>query len=106
VLWSACYLVVRCVLQLAVLRFRSAEFKEFEIVVLRHELTVLRRQLARPELRADRVFLAASSRLLPRSSWRSFMVTPTTLLLGIGGWCRGAGGIRLDAAAHRSARDP
>jgi putative transposase len=81
VLWSACYLVVRCVLQLAVLRFRSAEFKELEIVVLRHELTVLRRQLARPELRpADRVFLAASSRLLPRSSWRSFMVTPTTLL--------------------------
>jgi putative transposase len=75
------YLLVRRVLQLAVLRFRSDEFKELEIVVLRHELAVLRRQLARPELRpADRVFLAASSRLLPRSSWRSFMVTPTTLL--------------------------
>ncbi len=80
-LCSVCYLLVRRVLQLAVLRFRSAEFKELEIVVLRHELAVLRRQLARPELRpADRVFLAASSRLLPRSSWRSFMVTPTTLL--------------------------
>jgi len=81
VLWSVCYLLVGRVLQLAVLRFRSAEFKELEIVVLRYELGVLRRQLARPELRpADRVFLAASSRLLPRSSWRSFMVTPTTLL--------------------------
>jgi putative transposase len=81
VLCSVCYLLVRRVLQLAVLRFHSAEFKELEIVVLRHELAVLRRQLARPELRpADRVFLAASSRLLPRSSWRSFMVTPTTLL--------------------------
>jgi putative transposase len=81
VLCSVCYLLVRRVLQLAVLRFRSDEFKELEIVVLRHELAVLRRQLARTELRpADRVFLAASSRLLPRSSWRSFMVTPTTLL--------------------------
>ncbi len=52
-----------------------------EIVVLRHELAVVRRQVARPELRpADRVFLAAASRLLPRTSWRSFVVTPMTLL--------------------------
>jgi hypothetical protein len=81
VLLSVCYLVLRRVLQLAALRFRSAEFKELEIVVLRHELGVLRRQLTRPELRpADRVFLAAASRLLPRSSWPSFVVTPTTLL--------------------------
>jgi putative transposase len=29
---------------------------------------------------ADHVFLAAASRLLPRSSWRSFFVTPATLL--------------------------
>ena len=66
---------------LAALRFRSSEFKELEIVVLRHELSVLRRQVGRPELKAaDRVFLAAASRLLPRASWRSFVVTPTTLL--------------------------
>jgi transposase InsO family protein len=79
--WSLCYLVLRRVLQLAVLRFRSERFKELEIVVLRHELAVLRRQVARPELRpADRVFLAAASQLLPRASWRSFVVTPTTLL--------------------------
>jgi transposase InsO family protein len=80
-LWSLCYLVLRRVLQLAALRFRSEEFKELEIVVLRHELAVLQRQVALLELRpADRVFLAAASRLLPRTSWRSFVVTPTTLL--------------------------
>ena len=79
--WSLCYLVLRRLPQLAALRLRSEEFKELEIVVLRHELGVLRRQLARPELRpSDRVFLAAASRLLPRASWRSFVVTPTTLL--------------------------
>src|SRR5262249_24985590 len=52
-----------------------------EIVVLRHELAVLRRQMHRPQLTsADRALLAAASRLLPRSQWTSFMVTPTTLL--------------------------
>jgi putative transposase len=79
--WSLCYLVFRCVLQLVLLRPRSEGFKELEIVVLRHELSVLRRQTRRPQLTAtDRVFLAAASRLLPRSSWRAFFVTPTTLL--------------------------
>ena len=68
-------------LQLILLRPRSAEFKELEIVVLRHQLAVLRRQADRPQLSTtDRVFLAAASRLLPRSHWRSFLVTPTTLL--------------------------
>ena len=79
--WSFCYVVLRRVLQLAALRLRSEEFKELEIVVLRHELAVLRRQVSRPELSpADRAFLAAASRLLPRARWRSFVVTPTTLL--------------------------
>jgi putative transposase len=78
---SLCYVVLRLVLQLAALRFRSEEFKELEIVVLRHEVAVLRRQVGRPELRpADRVFLAAASRLLPRASWRSLVVAPATLL--------------------------
>ncbi len=67
--WSLCYLVLRRVLQLAALRFRSEEFKELEIVVLRHELAVLRRQVARPELRpqhrAPRVIGERQVRALP-----------------------------------------
>jgi len=42
-IWSFCYLLVRCLLQLVLLRPRSQDFKELEIVVLRHELAVVRR---------------------------------------------------------------
>jgi hypothetical protein len=45
--WSLCYLVFRCVFQLVSLRSRSEGFKELEIVVLRHELSVQRRQARR-----------------------------------------------------------
>ncbi len=79
--WSLVYLALRCLSQLVLLRPRSEGFKELEIVVLRHELSVLRRQAGRPQLRrSDRLLLAATSRLLPRSRWGSFLVTPATLL--------------------------
>jgi hypothetical protein len=78
---SFLYLSLRRLIELVALRPRSAECKELEIVVLRHELTILRRQVARPALElADRAFLAAPSRLLPRWRWSSFLVTPETLL--------------------------
>jgi putative transposase len=65
---SVYYVVFQRVLQLVVLRFRSREFKELEIVVLRHELAVLRRGTSRPALTAaDRTFFAAASRVLPRA---------------------------------------
>ena len=79
--WPLGYLALRCLLRLVLLRPRSERFKELEIVVLRHELSVLRRQVGRPQLRSsDRILLAAASRLLPRSRWSSFLVTPATLL--------------------------
>ena len=79
--WSLGYLASRWLLQIVLLRPRSEGFKELEIVVLRHELSVLRRQVARPQLRpSDRLLLAAASRLLPRSRWGSLLVTPSTLL--------------------------
>src|SRR2546423_11353942 len=99
--WSLCCLVVRGVLQLVLLRPRSQEFKELEIVVLRHELAVLRRQARRPQLTTtDRVFLAAASRLLPRSRWQSFLVTPTTLV----GWHRHMVARRWTYAARNAGR--
>jgi putative transposase len=81
VVWSFVYLALRRVLELLVLCWRSAEAKEVEILVLRHQLAVLRRQHPRPRLQPkDRALLAALSRLLPRSRWSIFVVTPETLL--------------------------
>jgi putative transposase len=90
------------VLRLVLLRPRSSEFKELEIVVLRHQLAVLRRQTSSPELTpTDRLFLAAARRLLPRSRWPSFVVTPRTLLR----WHRGLGARRWTYTS-RTGRPP
>ena len=72
-------------IQLFALLTRGDVAKDLELLVLRHQLTVLRRQLPRLRLEpADRALLAAISRVLPRSGWSCFFVRPDTLL----GWHR------------------
>jgi len=63
------YLVIRMLLRLLVPDGQGEAAKDLEIVVLRHELNVLRRQIKRPRFRpSDRAFLAAAARRLPRAS--------------------------------------
>jgi transposase InsO family protein len=81
VVLSFVYWSFRHLLELVVLRRRSEREKEIEILLLRHQLRVLRRQV-RPQLTpADRALLAAFSRMLSRQRWKSSVfVTPATLM--------------------------
>jgi len=75
------YLTLCRSIQLLALLARADAAKDLEILVLRHQLVVLRRQTPRPKLEpADRALLAAISRALPRSRWSCFFVKPETLL--------------------------
>jgi putative transposase len=75
------YLAFSAVLKLLVGRRRTEFAKDVELMVLRHQLTVLGRQAGRLSLRpADRAFLAALARVLPRRHRQGFIVTPQTLL--------------------------
>ena len=68
-------------IQLLVLLARGDATKDLEILVLRHQLAVLRRQTKRPRIDpAHRSVLAALSRALPRVRWSCFFVRPETLL--------------------------
>jgi hypothetical protein len=100
---SFTYWVVRRLFELLILFGRSERAKELEILVLRHELQVLRRQVGRPRLRsADRVLLAALGQLLPRKRRRSFLVAPATLLR----WHRDLVRRRWTHAGRRPGRPP
>jgi putative transposase len=84
--FSFLYLALRALLGALVRSRRGLDTKDIELLVLRHELEVLRRQVARPKLRpADRALLAAAACHLPRRSRGQRPVTPRTLLR----WHRG-----------------
>ncbi len=79
---SAVYLLVRCLLGCLTVLTRHQASKDAELLVLRHENAVLRRQIGRVRYEpGDRLWLAALSRLVPRRRWgEMFAVTPATLL--------------------------
>src|SRR6266568_2041632 len=74
-------LAFRALLGALVRSRRGLHLKDIELLVLRHELELLRRQVARPKLRpADRALLAAAACHLPRPTRSARLVTPRTLL--------------------------
>jgi putative transposase len=82
VLLKIVYVLVRWLLSLAILVFRGDRAKDAELLELRHENAVLRRHVGRVRYEpADRVWLTALARLIPRTRWSDvFPVTPATLL--------------------------
>jgi putative transposase len=97
---SLVYRLVRCLLGLLAVLVRSYLSKNVELLVLRHENQVLRRQLS-GRLRwdhADRLWLAALSRLVSRRRWAEvFPVTPATILR----WHRNLLARKWDCASRR-----
>ncbi len=78
---SFLYLAFRALLGALVRSRRGLDAKDVELLVLRHELEILRRQVARPKLAmADRALLAAAGSHLPHASHGVLLVTPRTLL--------------------------
>jgi putative transposase len=79
------YRLVRLVIDLLVLRGRRDRSKDVEILVLRHQLAVLQRQIVRPRFEPeDRAILSALARVLGRDRWSILLVKPDTIL----GWHR------------------
>ena len=81
-IFSVGYLLARCLLDGLMVLARREASKDAELLVLRHENAILRRQISRVRYQqADRLWLAALSRLIPRHRWGEvFAVTPGTLL--------------------------
>jgi putative transposase len=75
------YLMFCKVLGWLALLTRSSAAKDAELLMLRHEVAVLRRRVTRPPVNwADRAVLAGLAQLLPRSAWYGLFVQPATLL--------------------------
>ena len=82
---SFLYRLIRRLVEFARVHRMNDIAKDAEILVLRHQLAVLRRQVGRPQFSwSDRALVAALARLVPRGRWAAFLVTPEMILAGIG----------------------
>jgi transposase InsO family protein len=99
VVFSVVYLLARCLLSCLMVRVRREVSKDAELLVLRYENAVLRRQVSRVRYQpGDRLWLAALSWLIPRRRWGEvFAVTPATLLA----WHRRLAARKWDYASKR-----
>lgn len=78
-LFAVCYFIVR--LGLRITPDDDTREREAEILVLRHQLAVLKRATPRPRIRRlDRMMIAAFARLIRRDRWSGFIVSPATIL--------------------------
>jgi hypothetical protein len=94
---SFLYRLVRRAVELVRVHRMDDVAKDAEILVLRQQLAVLRRQASRPRFSwTDRALVAALCRLVPRERWEAFLVTPRRSSAGTGRWSRGAGPTRTD----------
>jgi hypothetical protein len=79
------YRLVRVVIDLLVLRGRRDRHKDAEILVLRHQLAIVQRQIKRSRFEPDdRAIFTALARAIGRDRWCIFIVKPDTIL----GWHR------------------
>jgi putative transposase len=104
VLLKITYLLMRWTFGLAVLMFRGDQAKNAELLVLRHENAVLRRNAGRVRYQpADRAWFVALMRFIPRRRWAGvFPVTPATLLA----WHRRLAARKYDTSKRRQPGRP
>ena len=107
-IFSSLYLLVRSLLGCLMVLARREVSKDAELLVLRHENAVLRRQINRVRYqRADQLWLAALSRLIPRHRrGEMFTVTPATLLGGTGVSSAASGTTRTGGILDDRPRQP
>jgi hypothetical protein len=102
VLSNLAYLTLCRSIRLLVLLARGDAAKDLEILVLRHQLAVLRRQVAQPRFKpADRALLAALSRARPRARCRASSSSLRRCWAGIGGWSPAPGPTRTAQPGDR-----
>jgi len=82
-LLAGVYVCLRFLVDLIGIRQLKAE-RDAELLLLRHELSVLRRSVKKPRLRMwDRMILSALAKRLPRSTWGALIVRQESCWAGI-----------------------